>query len=189
MQINLAVVRVIMSNEPIHRELAIGDLIVQFDLSTCVEYDGRAANLSVPVPVPVPVAWRNPSAAAVGVLVAGEGVVVTGRVERRFSRSGGLTQTRTELVAECCLPARRTKSVRSLLAASAANLTPWASQTTLRTTRPVRSFGVKKVDFGGISRPSRAVRSISATLTGRMRTAPVAASLVTASTTLVTPCW
>ncbi|WP_394930575.1 hypothetical protein, partial [uncultured Ilumatobacter sp.] len=72
----------------------------------------------------VPVAWRNPSAAAVGALVAGEEVVVTGRVQRRFFRSGGLTQTRTELVAERCLPARRTKSVRSLLAAAAANLIP-----------------------------------------------------------------
>jgi len=122
MQINLAVVSGIMSNEPIHRELANGDLIVQFDLSTCVDHDGRAANVSVPVPVPV--AWRNPSAAAVGALVAGEEVVVTGRVQRRFFRSGGLTQTRTELVAERCLPARRTKSVRSLLAAAAANLIP-----------------------------------------------------------------
>jgi len=120
MQINLAVVSGIMSNEPIHRELANGDLIVQFDLSTCVDHDGRAANVSVLVPV----AWRNPSAAAVGALVAGEEVVVTGRVQRRFFRSGGLTQTRTELVAERCLPARRTKSVRSLLAAAAANLIP-----------------------------------------------------------------
>ena len=92
MQINLAVVSGIMSNEPIHRELASGDLIVQFDLSTCVDHDGRAANVSVPVPVPV--AWRNPSAAAVGALVAGEEVVGTGRVQRRFFRSGGLTQTR-----------------------------------------------------------------------------------------------
>ena len=40
-----------------------------------------------------------------------------------------------------------------------------------RSTSPVRSLGVKNVDLGGISRPSRAVRSISATLTGRMRTA------------------
>ncbi len=35
----------------------------------------------------------------------------------------------------------------------------------------MRSFGVKNVDFGGISSPSRAVRSISATLTGRISTA------------------
>ena len=35
----------------------------------------------------------------------------------------------------------------------------------------MRSFGVKNVDFGGIRSPSRAVRSISATLTGRISTA------------------
>ena len=61
--------------------------------------------------------------------------------------------------------------------------------TRLRTTRPVRSFGVKNVDFGGISAPSRAVRSISATLTGRISTAAVLAPDVTASTTWTTPCW
>ena len=32
----------------------------------------------------------------------------------------------------------------------------------------MRSFGVKNVDLGGINSPSRAVRSISATLTGRL---------------------
>ena len=45
-------------------------------------------------------------------------------------------------------------------------------------TRPVFSFGVKKVDLGGISRPSRAVRSISATLTGRISTAALARPIV-----------
>ncbi len=35
---------------------------------------------------------------------------------------------------------------------------PYDSAAVGRITIPVRSFGVKKVDFGGISRPSRAVR-------------------------------
>ncbi len=113
MHINLVVVSGIMTNEPVHRELASGDTMVQFDVSTSVERDGRTTNISVPV------SWRNPSPTAVGALAAGNEVVVTGRVERRFFRSGGATQTRTELVAERCIPARRTKSVRSLLAAAA----------------------------------------------------------------------
>ena len=117
MHINLAVVSGIMTNEPVHRELASGDTMVQFDVSTSVERDGRTTNISVPV------SWRNPTAAAVEALAAGSEVVVTGRVERRFFRSGGATQTRTELVAERCLPARRTKSVRSLLAAAVTVLT------------------------------------------------------------------
>ena len=40
---------------------------------------------------------------------------------------------------------------------------------------------MKNVDFGGINSPSRAVRSISATLTGRIRTALDAAPVVTLS--------
>ncbi len=116
MHINLAVVSGVMTNEPVHRELSSGDTMVQFDISTAVERDGRTANISVPV------SWRNPSATATSALVVGDDVVVTGRVERRFFRSGGATQSRTELVAQRCLPARRTKSVRSLLAAAAATL-------------------------------------------------------------------
>ncbi len=118
MHINLAVVRGTMTNDAVHRELANGDTIVQFDVSTSIEFDGRPSNISVPV------SWRNPSAAAVGALVAGDDVVITGRVERRFFRSGGATQARTELVADRCIPARRTKRVRSLLAAAAAILGP-----------------------------------------------------------------
>jgi hypothetical protein len=38
-----------------------------------------------------------------------------------------------------------------------------------RITNPVRSLGVKNVDFGGISSPSRAVRWISASEVGRIR--------------------
>ena len=57
-----------------------------------------------------------------------------------------------------------------------------------RITKPVRSFGVKNVDFGGISTPSRAVRSISATLTGRMRTAAAARPGSTAASTSSRPC-
>ena len=47
---------------------------------------------------------------------------------------------------------------------------------------PVRSFGVKNVDFGGISSPVSAVRRISARDTGRIKTAEAAtpaASLLT----------
>jgi single-strand DNA-binding protein len=50
-------------------------------------------------------------------------VAVVGRVERRFFRSGGATQSRTELIAERVVPARRSKTVRSLLAQAAELLT------------------------------------------------------------------
>jgi Protein of unknown function (DUF1269) len=58
-----------------------------------------------------------------------------------------------------------------------------------RITNPVLSFGVKNVDLGGINRPSRAVRSISATLTGRIRTAAEACPLSTPQIASSRPCW
>ena len=58
-----------------------------------------------------------------------------------------------------------------------------------RMTKPVLSLGVKNVDFGGISRPSRAVRSISATLTGLINTAAEARPLSTSSSVSSSPCW
>ena len=58
-----------------------------------------------------------------------------------------------------------------------------------RITNPVLSLGVKKVDLGGISRPSRAVRAISATLTGRISTAAAARPLSTSDRVSASPCW
>jgi hypothetical protein len=57
-----------------------------------------------------------------------------------------------------------------------------------RITKPVLSLGVKKVDLGGISRPSRAVRWISATLTGRISTAAAARPLSTSDSASSSPC-
>jgi len=116
LHLNLAVVSGTMTNEPTSRELPDGSTVVQFDVSTTIERDGRPANVSVPV------SWRDPTVAAVAALVPGEDIVVTGRIERRFFRVGGNTQSRTELIAERCLPARRRKSVRSLLGAAVATL-------------------------------------------------------------------
>ena len=118
MHINLAVISGVMTNEPVCRELPDGATVAQFDVSTTVDRDGRPANVSVPV------SWRNPTDAALSALVPGDDVVVVGRVERRFFRTGGSTQSRTELVADRCLPARRRKSVGSLLAAAAVTLSP-----------------------------------------------------------------
>lgn len=116
MHINLAVISGVMTNEPVCRELPDGATVAQFDVSTTVDRDGRPATVSVPV------SWRDPTTAALSALVPGGDVVVVGRIERRFFRTGGSTQSRTELVAERCLPTRRKKSVRSLLAAAAVAL-------------------------------------------------------------------
>jgi len=122
---NLAVVSGTMTNEPTSRELPDGTTVVQFDVSTTVErtgIDGTAGKMAKAAKVSVPIAWRDPTAAALAALVPGCDVVVSGRIERRFFRVGGSTQSRTELVADSCLPARRRKSVRSLLGAARSQL-------------------------------------------------------------------
>jgi single-strand DNA-binding protein len=53
---------------------------------------------------------------------ADQDVVVVGRVRRRFFRSGGVTQSRTEVVAEVVLPTGQTKRVAGVLRAAAAKL-------------------------------------------------------------------
>ena len=52
----------------------------------------------------------------------GEQVVVIGTVQRRFFRVAGATQSRTEVVADQVIPARRARSVRSAIAAAARSL-------------------------------------------------------------------
>ena len=69
----------------------------------------------------VPVAWFDPPTSAAG-LEAGAEVVIVGTVRRRFFRAGGATQSRTEVVADRVVPARRTREVRRTLDQSAQRL-------------------------------------------------------------------
>lgn len=63
----------------------------------------------------VPVVWFDPPASALE-LDVDTAVVVVGRVRRRFFRTGGATQSRTEVVADRVVPARQLKRVRAALA-------------------------------------------------------------------------
>lgn len=69
----------------------------------------------------VPVVWPDAPAAAAG-LDVGEAVVVVGRVRRRFFRSGGATQSRTEVVADVVVQARKVKRAQTVLAQAVARL-------------------------------------------------------------------
>lgn len=106
---NLAVVRGAVSHEPHERRLPSGAGVVQFDVATRLESDGKQATVSVPI------AWRDPSSAQLGLLVVGLDVVVIGTVRRRFFRVGGATQSRTEVVADAVIPARRRRRVDTAL--------------------------------------------------------------------------
>ena len=109
--LNAAVLCGTITDEPTLRSLPAGTSVAQFDVAIRRTDDAVVES--------VPVAWYEPSPGELAPLAAGLEVVVVGRVRRRFFRSGGATQSRTEVVADRCVPARRAKTVRSLLAAVA----------------------------------------------------------------------
>lgn len=61
-----------------------------------------------------PVVWFAPPAGATDLEPDTE-VVVVGRVRRRFFRAAGSTQSRTEVVADKVIPARRAKAAERLV--------------------------------------------------------------------------
>ena len=101
---NIVVLRGVLSSAPVLRDLASGSRLLSLEVTTR-DLEGRAAS--------VPVAWFDPPAATS--LSEGDEVVVEGAVRRRFFRTGAVTASRTEVVATAVVPARRRKSVDSLL--------------------------------------------------------------------------
>ncbi len=69
----------------------------------------------------VPVAWFDAPAAAATWEVERR-VLVVGRVRRRFFRASGVTQSRTEVVAETVLPVTSVRRGRQALTAAIATL-------------------------------------------------------------------
>lgn len=106
---NVVVLRGTVRSEPIVRELASGSIVAQFDVATTILDDARSHTASVPV------AWTHPTDAALASVAEGSIVVVIGTVRRRFFRVGGATQSRTEVVADVVLPARRRTHVAKTL--------------------------------------------------------------------------
>lgn len=98
---NVVLVRGTVSSEPVRRELPSGDVVTQVELTTRV--DGRVT--SVPVAV-------HHAEVTVG---AGDEVVVTGHVSRRFFRAGGVTQSRTEVIATEVVKATRRRTVERVV--------------------------------------------------------------------------
>jgi single-strand DNA-binding protein len=85
---NIVIVSGHLSSEPTVRELQSGSVLVSYELTTRVD---DAA-------VSVPLVWFDP--AKLPALTAGDEVRAVGTVRRRFFRSGGATQSRTEVVVQ-----------------------------------------------------------------------------------------
>jgi hypothetical protein len=91
---------------PSERLLPSGDRFVTYEVRVPCP-PGRAET--------VPVVWPNSPAAAVD-LDADDQVLVVGRVRRRFYQKGGITQSRTEVVAEAVVLTRHQRRVQTMLA-------------------------------------------------------------------------
>jgi single-strand DNA-binding protein len=105
---NLVVLRGHITSDPVARSLPSGTFVTQVELTT------RVADAATSVPVVVE--GRSVTAAA------GDEVVVAGHVRRRFFRAGGVTQSRTEVVAASIVPANRRRSVDKLIAGVTAQI-------------------------------------------------------------------
>lgn len=94
-----------LATDPVRRSLPSGSSVLTLQVS--VERDrGRADS--------VPVSLFDPPA-SLDSLEAGHGVVVVGRVARRFFRADGRTQSRTDVRAERIVPARHRRRVAAAL--------------------------------------------------------------------------
>src|SRR3954451_16236094 len=94
-----------LARPPEARELPSGDRLVAYEVTVAREGE-RAEG--------VPVVWFGAPPSAVDHDVD-EAVVVVGRVRRRFYRAGGVTQSRTEVVAETLVAARQAKRATAAL--------------------------------------------------------------------------
>lgn len=94
------------------RELPSGDRLVSYEVT--VDRPGERAET-------VPVVWMAAPASA-GDHDVDERMVVVGRVRRRFFRTAGGTQSRTEVVAEAVVSARHAKRAAAAIERARARL-------------------------------------------------------------------
>jgi single-strand DNA-binding protein len=102
---NVCILQGRLTRPPEQRVVGDGRSLVTYELAV-ERAEGGAES--------VPVVWEGAPAVAVDLDVEAE-VVVVGRVRRRWFRSGGATQSRTEVVAEGVVPRRATKRVAKLV--------------------------------------------------------------------------
>jgi single-strand DNA-binding protein len=110
---NIVVLAGRLLSDPTARELPCGEVIWALDLATEAGGDGGAGSL------PVPVVW---SSSTVPPWEKGTELAVAGVVRRRFFRSGGSTQSRTEVVAVKVLEVTKRRSQDRAIAAALAAL-------------------------------------------------------------------
>ncbi len=109
---NLSLVVGDLSRPPELRELPSGDHLLALEVTVSPPAGARES---------VPVVWPAAPVAA-SVWQPGDRLLVVGRVRRRFFRAGGVTQSRTEVVATSVTPTRRAATVRRAVRAAIAEV-------------------------------------------------------------------
>ena len=107
---NLVVLVGRLSREPTEVQLPSGDRLVRYEVTVPRE-DGPADS--------VPVSWLAAPARALG-FAAGDQVAVVGTVRRRFFRSGGRLDSRTEVAATALVAVSHRAATRAVEEAGAA---------------------------------------------------------------------
>jgi single-strand DNA-binding protein len=102
---NVCIIQGRITRPPEQRVAGDGRSLVTYEVATDRPEGGTES---------VPVVWEAAPAVAVDLDVDAE-VVVVGRVRRRWFRSGGATQSRTEVVAQGVVPRRAAKRVAKLV--------------------------------------------------------------------------
>jgi single-stranded DNA-binding protein len=108
---NVVVLQGKLSRAPEERQLR-ESVLATYEVTTRAE-EGPA--------VTAPVVWFDPPDAAWS-LEAGDDVTVVGEVRRRFFRSNGRTESRTEVVADAVVPTRRKAQVNRAIERAIAEL-------------------------------------------------------------------
>jgi single-strand DNA-binding protein len=111
---NVVVLHGTLSRPAERRVLPSGDELVAYEVTTR-DSEGKADT--------VPVVW--PGAPKSAEWPSGDAVVVAGRVRRRYYRAGGVTQSRTEVVADRVVPAGQRKRAERLLSAALTPVGEW----------------------------------------------------------------
>ncbi len=118
--VNLAVIHGTLSSDPVTRELPSCDLVHNYEV-TVRSADGPADT----VPVARFTNGRVPT------LQSGDTVIVTGRVRRRFFRAGGVTASRTEILADAIVPSAKAAAAKKALGRALSPLLGDPSATTV----------------------------------------------------------
>jgi len=124
---NIVILNGVLSSVPRRTEMPSGDVRWALEVTTPVGVvsgvpDGRASS--------VPVAWQGELASGPSCTgnpagwCAGTELVVVGTVRRRFYRAGGVTQSRTEVVASSLVEVTKRRSVEVALRRAARALGP-----------------------------------------------------------------